>query len=969
MLYRMSRIVINCLWLLLALHASIALAQRSDQYAKRAWFTDDGLPHNTVHDLLQDPQGYVWMSTWSGIARFNGRAFYTYNKRNTPAIKDDGVRALAWHNNLLFAVTAQSGLVYYDGREWRAAAADDRVSPRMLALLGHSNGRLWIGSQDAGLAFFDGERVRPFEKNAELKHPWILALAEDREGSVWVGTARGLHRLADDNLYAIDDVPESIVFALGQDRAGRIWVGTNRGLYRTKGKRFERVALDEYDSAVVSAIFEDREGRMWLGTQSNGVLRLDEKGIERIDADQGLSNNRVLRIFQDREDGIWVATNSGVNRLKASPFRVYTRREGINDDYVRTIHQSGDGTTYIGTSEGLAQHVSGRITIDARIAPGTSVMSVLAARDGSVWVGTYDQGLMQLQGNKLTRWTQQSGLPFGQVRALLETRDGAIWVGTAGGASRIRDGQIDLVHNKESGLPESYVLSLFETSDGRLFLGTVNGMAVLENGEVTTWQQSNGFPGEDVFDFFEDALGTVWIATDRGLIRFGGDEFVAFGEAQGLYDNVIFRIFDDGEGHFWLTSNVGLMQLKQNELMGDPRPIAVRLLGRSDGMASAQCNGGSQPAGWRDVDGHLWIPTARGVTVFDPRATQSLQSKVAPTPIIEEVLLDANAISASNILQLPAGSKRLELRFAGLSFDQPENLRYRYRLVGFDDDWIESGDRRAAYTSLPPGEYRFEMTAAKRDGVFAEPAATIDMSLPARVYETGWFFALLAGALLALGAAVPGWRARRLRARTRKLAALVDQRTDELRRQNEALAQANTEKTELLDTVRQQSEAFAKQAQEDPLTGLPNRRRYWELLLNVYESNQALTIALADMDHFKRINDEYGHDVGDLVLVAMADLLKQWAGPHRIVSRYGGEEFALAFPGLHLEDARSAAQDLMIRVRQLRIPGLPDAHRLTLSIGLAERKRHSPRELIREADTQLYRAKHAGRDRVAAEHA
>ncbi len=961
----MLRILAIGFALLLAVFAGVLHAQRLDQYAKRAWFTDDGLPHNTVHDILQDDQGYLWMSTWDGIARFNGRTFYAYNRRNTPALKDDGVRALAWHNGILFAATAQSGLVSFDGQQWRHAAADEAVSPRMLVLHSHSSGRLWIGTQDAGLAYFDGERVRAYERNAELKYPWILSLLEDREGSIWIGTARGLHRMIGDQLAPIDDVPESIVFSLGQDRAGKVWVGTDQGLYRSQGKRFERVPLGAFDKAIVSSIFEDRRGQIWLGTQSDGVLRFGAS-IEQLGADQGLSNNRVLRIFEDREDGMWIATNSGINRLKASPFRVYTRREGLSDDYVRTIHQAPDGTTYIGTSEGLGRYTGGRIEVDARIANGTSVMSVLAAREGSLWVGTYDQGLIQLRGSELTRWTQESGLPFGQVRALLETRDGTIWVGTAGGASRIAGGRIDLALNKESGLPESYVLSLFETSDGRVLIGTVNGMAVLQDGKIVSYRQSDGFPGEDVFDFYEDAIGTVWIATDHGLVRYADDGFVAFGEDQGLADDVVFRIFDDGSGHFWLTSNAGLMQVVQNELTAGPKRLDVRLLGRTDGMSSAQCNGGSQPAGWRDRDGLIWVPTARGVTVFDPTAIDALHSSVAPTPVIEEMQVDEATKDVGQPLSLSPGSKRIALRFAGLSFDQPENLQYRYRLVGFDDGWIEATDRRAAYTNLPPGDYRFEVTAAKRDGVFAEPPAVVEFSLPPRLYETRWFIALMAGSLLALGAAIPGLRARRLRARTRKLSALIDQRTEELRRQNDALARANAEKTNLLDTVRKQSEAFAKQAQEDPLTGLPNRRRFWELLLNAYQSGSPLTVAIADMDHFKRINDDYGHDIGDLVLIAMADLLKQWAGPNRIVARYGGEEFALVFPELNLDDARSAALDLMIRVRQLRIPGLPDSHRLTLSVGLAERKRHTPRELIREADMQLYRAKHAGRDRVAA---
>jgi diguanylate cyclase (GGDEF)-like protein len=404
-------------------------------------------------------------------------------------------------------------------------------------------------------------------------------------------------------------------------------------------------------------------------------------------------------------------------------------------------------------------------------------------------------------------------------------------------------------------------------------------------------------------------------------------------------------------------------------MAGQRTALDVERFTEADGMASAQCNGGSSPPAAVGQDGAVWFATAVGVATVQPERLMRF-AQVVPPVVIEQVLVDGAEQPLGGDVVVPDRAVRLEVRYAGLGFVMSDRIRYRQMLEGFDAGWVERGGQRSAeFTNLPAGEYVLRISAAHPHGPWSGEEARVRIVVRPALWERPlvWF----ALALLVLGAlgGLFGWRLRAQARRELELRRLVDQRTADLQRQTDRLLVADAEKSRLLSQLHAQSEEFARQAREDALTGLTNRRAFDELLAQEFRragrSGSPLCLALLDLDHFKAINDRWSHAVGDEVLKRTAAVLAAHCRGIDSVSRWGGEEFALLLPHTALEDARQACERLRQALAETRFDDLAPGLRITASIGLASHAGHADHErLVAAADAALYAAKDAGRDRV-----
>jgi diguanylate cyclase (GGDEF)-like protein len=355
--------------------------------------------------------------------------------------------------------------------------------------------------------------------------------------------------------------------------------------------------------------------------------------------------------------------------------------------------------------------------------------------------------------------------------------------------------------------------------------------------------------------------------------------------------------------------------------------------------------------------------------VVDP--ARRFDAPLEPTGVtIEQVRVDGSDAPSGTSVELPAGPHKIEVQYAGLSLRVPERVRYRHRLIGFDPDWIDAGrGRLAVYSNLEPGDYRFEVEASS-GGPWSRQPASVAIDVVPRYWQTSGFRVLAIGLIALLFWGLVRWRVEQVRASERRLAALVRDRTRDLAEQADRLAIADREKSQLLEALRQQAQALARLASEDALTGLPNRRACDERLALAFDrarhEGSALAVALADIDHFKQINDTWSHAVGDAVLRVLADLLRRHSSADVFVARYGGEEFALLFTGPAVADAERRCEALRKEVEHLDLGALAPDLRVRLSIGVARHDgRHAHHEkLLSAADERLYAAKRAGRNRV-----
>ena len=975
------------LFVLLPAGSAVAQDKPLSAYFRETWTTRQGLPHNQVNAIAQSPDGYLWLGTWEGLVRYNGLEFRVFDRSNTPAMKDNGVRSVRITTDGAVVIgTSRGGVSVKRGDSWRTWLVKDGLSQEeVMDALIDRQARLWVATESAGITRIDvgDSKKMPtyFNTSNGLPSNVLYGLLLDRDGSVWVATAAGLVHFDGDAPVVYGTaagLPDAPIFRLIQDAAGTLFVGTERGVYRRQGGRFVLQSPELPDDGVPS-LAADSSGNLWVGTVNNGLLRQRTASLERFTSLRGLPNNRVAALLVDREGSIWAGTNAGLLRLSDAPFSTFNRDQGLSDDYVRALTESRDGSIWIGTSRGLNQWQNGKLQAaytSANGLPSDSVLSLLEDRDGSLLVGSYTAGVLRMRNGKvIAQYDRAHGMPGSdQIRAMVQQPDGTVWIGTNRGLVRMRDGAFTYF-GVDQGLPRDFIITLQLARDGSLWVGTANGVAHVVGDKVSKLDLRGMNGAQDVFDFHEDADGTLWIATDRGLLRYRNDQLTVLGLKQGLPIDTLFQVVDDGLGSLWLTSNRGVLRIRRSDaeavLSGTQDVLTADHFGEADGLASSQCNGGSGPAALRDNRGRIWIATAGGASVVDPAKLDDYRRELPPV-VLEDVSANDKKVALKSPMRLPAGTRKLEFHYASLTFKFPRFIRYRYRLEGLETDWNERGNQRVAqYTNLGPGKYRF-LVNASLPGLgmgWSKDVASVDIKIEPMFWQQTWFvpfLAFLAGLLL-IG--IYRWRLGHLRQRSLHLEALIDERTGDLRDRTDRLMESDKEKTFLLAKLKDQAEAFERQAREDALTGLANRRSMDEELARAFieatATGSRLCVALFDIDEFKRLNDGYSHAAGDLALVAVATAMRKELGASGMLARWGGEEFAVLFEGVRLVEARRCCERLRLAVEQLDCSGFAPGWKLTISGGVVENTGLSQYEkLLSRADALLYEAKHAGRNRI-----
>jgi diguanylate cyclase (GGDEF)-like protein len=948
----------------------------------RSWETQHGLPHNMVQSIAQTPDGYLWLATWEGVARFNGFEFTVYNTKNQPALQDRGVRSLLVSSDgTLWMGTSGGGLSYIRNNIWRhLGVADGLAGDAVLALAEDSQNQIWVGSEENGLSIIDGQKISVLSVADGLPDATVLAIAELAPGEMWVATRRGISRIKGGQIQSFDQrhgLPAGPVLSVTAARAGELFVGTEDGVYRWTGEGFEPDEVwAESGSGQVSELFEDSDGNLWAGTFARGLYRLRSQGSEFLRTVNGLPNNRVSSIFEDQEGNLWVGTSGGLARLKSAPFSVLNMRNGLPDNYVRTVFESDDGTLWVGTSNGLARLVGNdmRVFTTADGLTSNSILAVHESRSGALWIGTYGTGINILSAKGVRVINSEDGLPSNHVRSFLETED-SMWVATIRGLARFVGEQQVEVLGRDDGLPREFITSLHEDADGTLWIGTTEGFAFYKDGKVISASEIPGYESSSVFGFYRDHQGNMWIATETGLLRYFDGELRAIRRAQGLPHEVLFGLVGDHQDGIWMSSNDGVFRAAISDLVavteGEIGRINIERFTEDHGLASRQCNGGSQPSLIRSSTGRLWFATSQGAAVVDPDILDSERSStVAPRVLIERVVVDGVEAKLSAEIEVPPGATHLEFHYAGLSFRAAENIRYHYQLAGFERGPTNADlDRVAHYTNLDPGQYTFQVWGSLDPATWSELPGVVRLKVLPEFWETGLFIGFSLALLLLTMWTLVRIRIRSLRRRAEALGREVATQTRDLHEKTSRLELAGEEKSRLLIKLEEQSLAFARQAREDALTGLANRRHFDQIFEGQFEKAQSsggrLSVALMDLDHFKRINDDFSHQVGDEVLKVVANLMREACAEDDTPARYGGEEFVMLFPNTDVEHANARCNALRESLSAYDFDRIAKDLKVTISGGICgDLGVGNFEKMLSNADQKLYQAKHSGRNRI-----
>jgi ligand-binding sensor domain-containing protein/signal transduction histidine kinase len=781
------------------------------QYNLDAWTTTSGLPQNTITAIAQTRDGYLWIGSFGGLARFDGARFVVFDKSTTPGLRNSGVHALlADRDGGLWVGTNGGGLTWLkDGTARTYVMADGLGADVVRSLFQDSKGRVWAGT-NGGLSLLEGERFRTWNAANGFTSNVVRAIREDAQGALWIGTnGEGLFRMQDGQFTRFtrkDGLPSDLVFSLAFDKDGALWVGTNGGgLARYADGKFRLHGREEgLDGDIIWSLLPDDSGSLWVGTYGAGLFRREGERFRGLTTRTGLSSDFVRALWQDHEGSLWIGTNTGgLARLRDGKFTTYTTREGLPNDIAKTVLADADGSVWVGTSGGgLARLKDGAFQTWSRREglPHDFVQALLRDRAGGLWVGTNGGGVARFADGRFRTYTSRDGLVDDHVSALVQDGEGAVWIGTnAGGLSRFKDGAFTPFTRKD-GLGANLVMAMLVDRQGALWVGTDGGgVTRIRDGKPHTFTVADGLAADSILCLYEDAVGEVWVGTSGGgLSHLQGERFTTVSSREGLHDDVVFAILEDGKGGFWLSGNRGLSRVERSALLAGATGtrIVPQVFGVADGMKSNECSGVSQPAATRLPDGRLVFPTTRGIVIVDPGHLP--RNERAPEVQVEELLAGGASYSGER-RELPPGAGNWELRFTALSFLAPQRVQFKYRLKGFDDDWVDAGTRRSAfYTQVPPGTYDFEVLAANNDGVWSEAPARTVITLRPRFHQTRLFYVIVAASLLLAGALGYAVHVRGLHARRRELERLVQERTRALTEQTEIAEKATALKTELL---------------------------------------------------------------------------------------------------------------------------------------------------------------------------
>lgn len=780
-------------------------------YVSRGWTTEDGMPSNTVTDIIQDESGYMYFGTYEGMVRFDGIDFTIFNR----ALDDK-----------------------YDFASARA-------------VFQASDGAIWVGSNNEGVfrIVMDSNReVLAFSTANGLPNNSIRDIEEDAEGNMWIATAGGVVYITKNFDIVTPDEPfirehsdlKSVCTTLYCDSVGKMWVTTaaEGGIYvfsAGKGQKYK--ILDPFlENSIVTCVAQDNTEVFWLGIAPHYALRVDAKTSTLFDLSCGENNGtKIDSIIQDKSGNIWFATDTAVVVYRDGKISRHSKLTSLIDSNVNKIMEDREGNIWFATSHdgvqklnlGLFKTVELPSSVNA-IAEGLDkrvwlgldkgvacysiaengglkreyneitdfcgekrVRDISIAQNGDILISTYASlGVVRFSegGELVGQWTKQSGLTGDKVRVCVESSlTGDLYVGTTTGFN-IVDHKTNKIatFTQANALANEYIMCIYEdTADGSIWIGTDGGgVCVMKDGKIINqYTTENGLAGNIIFKITKNSDGAFWICTGTGISRLYDGKFFNYSKSTGLGSDSIFQLLVDDTGNAWLTANTGISSIQMQKMLSKINEantsLSPKLYSRSDGLKTRGIT--STSLSMKDSLGRLWFTLIDGFAIYDPKKVYS--NKTKPIVHIEKIMLDDKVLyPTSDTIIIPAGVKRVSIKYTGLSFISSEHVRFSHKLEGFDTNYSEwETSRVVSYTNLKTGKYRFYIIAANGDNVVSAVDSRINFIQEAFFYQTVGFWVAVVLSLFAIAIFIAVHKIRSVQRNERILQQRVDEQTQKIK--------------------------------------------------------------------------------------------------------------------------------------------------------------------------------------------
>ncbi len=745
--------------ILMAIFISPLYAQFStlDNYVTRTWTSLDGLPGNSVSDVLQSDDGFMYFGSYEALVRFDGYEFESINK---------------YTNKKYSFISARS--IFQD-----------------------SQGNIWVGSNDEGVQKIGKNSTQAYSIANGLPNNSIRAFAEDKAHNIWIGTASGIIYLTPEGKIITPKIKDTLdsdfvlVSQLYKDTADKIWMLTsaNKGLYYFSDGAFQRFTqLDDFGDFTVSCISQDPNGDFWIGLSEKGIIKFSNGKITRIESgtfldntptydiyfdkygtiwfgtqkgivicsngtyttyggSKSIMNSTINKLFEDREGNVWVTTDSeGVGKISPGKFRMTLLNTGVN-----AICEDKQGNVWVGTDEGLQCYKDGETLVEneaTQFCSNTRIRHIALAQNGDLLVNCYTApAQVRVTSDGIINWTTDEGLAGNKTRVSLESKTGDLYVGTTTGLSVIsKDGSIKNFTSAD-GFVNEYIMCLYEDSAGNIWVGTDgDGVYILKNKKlVQKYSGSSGLAGNVIFKISKDKDGAFWICTGTGisLLRtninnnFSDTKIFNFTSENGLQSDSIFQMIPDISGTVWMVSNRGITSVPYENFYeienGTREKLNIKFYSQNDGLKSSGAN--STALSMMDSHGRIWFTMTDGFALYDPLKIHN--KNVLPLVQITSVKVDDKEYTDfTDAIIVPAGTKHIDIRYTGLSFIASEQNRFSHMMQGFDTKFSEyTTNRSVSYTNLKPGNYTFFVNIINADEFTCQEPAVVNFVQKPFIYQ------------------------------------------------------------------------------------------------------------------------------------------------------------------------------------------------------------------------------------------
>ena len=730
-------------------------------YSVDSWQMGDGLPGQTVNAVVESPDGYLWIGTDRWLESIDGTRFRNFTLANTPAIADDNIRhLLVARDGSIWIATDGGGVVKYNSGNFHSYISRSIPGSAFVLGLYESPDRvIWV-STDAGLFRVQDDHL--VLANQELGVPAVSsteatkdrsavdAVLEDRSGRKWIGGSQLFASIHGHTREFVLDAKDSRthIRTLLESRDGSIWAGTIEGLFCLPPGASEFIRING-PRGTIRTLYEDQRGDLWAGSITDGIYIIRDRRVTRLAETKTNIDNTVLSISGDSEHSIWIGTRKGLTRLSASSMRVLEFPANADSDF-GTISMDAGGDLWAPSSKLF--HVHGDSVTPRRIpgVRGSLIRGVYHARDHSMWIGTNGSGLYHVTSTGTIHYETSQGLINNYIRCVTEARDGSIWIGTDGGMSHLSH-DVFRSFRESNGLAFNSIRSIVEDHKGDIWIGTDHGLSHMRNDTFLNDVATSALEEAKVWSILENSDGMGFGTRGAGLYWYSAGNVARFGTAQGLVSDTIYCILSNNHGRLWLSSPYAVMLVDRDELTHDPTslhgPISVRTYTANQAFGIAQLYGGTQPSGVLLHGGGAAFPATQGVWMIRP--DQDVKPAIAHLHI-DSVAVDGKTVTPS--LRLPARNGRVELSYELVSLHPQDRWRFRYKLDGFDPDWIlaKPDQRIATYTNVPPGQYEFHVELWGDGQDSSKVSAALGILKERFVYDTVWFRAVCILALAGL---------------------------------------------------------------------------------------------------------------------------------------------------------------------------------------------------------------------------